>query len=88
MLIDCFDEYRTRGSLSYDRIVLFDAWHNHSGARQVSGKILGFGFQTGSQMLVKRRQVVRITSGSETLDTLLGGGTVVVYPLFLSQLLI
>ena len=61
---------------------------NHSGARQVSGKILGFGFQTGSQMLVKRRQVVRITSGSETLDTLLGGGTVVVSPLFLSQLLI
>lgn len=41
---------------------------------QVAGKILGFGFQTGSQMLVKRRQVVRITSGSDTLDTLLGGG--------------
>ncbi len=42
--------------------------------REVAIKLVGFGFQTGTYMLEKRKHVVRITTGSENLDTLLGGG--------------
>jgi hypothetical protein len=42
--------------------------------REVAIKLVGFGFHTGTYMLEKRKHVVRITTGSENLDTLLGGG--------------
>lgn len=37
-------------------------------------KLIFSGFITGSQQLTKRREVVKITTGSKELDTLLGGG--------------
>ena len=35
---------------------------------------LEMGFESGEQLLEKRRQIIRITSGSKNFDTLLGGG--------------
>ncbi|KAL6522683.1 Meiotic recombination protein dmc1 [Orobanche hederae] len=37
-------------------------------------KIVNFGYMTGSDALLKRKSVVRITTGSQALDELLGGG--------------
>ncbi|GFP86046.1 meiotic recombination protein dmc1 homolog [Phtheirospermum japonicum] len=37
-------------------------------------KIVNFGYITGSDALLKRKSVVRITTGSQALDELLGGG--------------
>ncbi|KAK4478129.1 hypothetical protein RD792_017408 [Penstemon davidsonii] len=37
-------------------------------------KIVNFGYITGSDALLKRKEVVRITTGSQALDELLGGG--------------
>ena len=42
--------------------------------REVAAKIVGFGFATGTQMLEKRKKLMKITSGSDNLDQLLGGG--------------
>ena len=42
--------------------------------REVAIKVVGFGFHTGTFMLEKRKRVLRITTGSDALDTLLGGG--------------
>ena len=39
-----------------------------------AAKIVGFGFATGTQMLEKRKKLMKITSGSDNLDQLLGGG--------------
>src|SRR3989338_11089652 len=35
---------------------------------------LDMGFETGEQLLKKREQVIRITTGSKAFDDLLGGG--------------
>ncbi|KAH9618013.1 hypothetical protein KSS87_003235, partial [Heliosperma pusillum] len=37
-------------------------------------KIVNYGYMTGSDALLKRKSVVRITTGSQALDELLGGG--------------
>ncbi|XP_074295348.1 meiotic recombination protein DMC1 homolog isoform X1 [Silene latifolia] len=37
-------------------------------------KIVNYGYITGSNALLKRKSVVRITTGSQALDELLGGG--------------
>ncbi|PWZ21264.1 Meiotic recombination protein DMC1 [Zea mays] len=37
-------------------------------------KLLNQGFMTGNDLLLKRKSVVRITTGSQALDELLGGG--------------
>lgn len=42
--------------------------------KEVAQKMDGFGFATGTAMLEKRNKCVKITTGSEALDTLLGGG--------------
>ncbi len=39
--------------------------------REVAAKIVGFGFATGTQMLEKRKKLVKITSGSDNLDQLI-----------------
>ncbi|KAE9589036.1 Meiotic recombination protein DMC1 [Lupinus albus] len=41
---------------------------------EAAEKIVNFGYITGSDMLLKRKSVVRITTGSQALDELLGGG--------------
>ncbi|KAK4357158.1 hypothetical protein RND71_022768 [Anisodus tanguticus] len=41
---------------------------------EAAEKIVNFGYITGSDALLKRKQVVRITTGSQALDELLGGG--------------
>uniref|UniRef100_A0A453KAG1 Uncharacterized protein n=1 Tax=Aegilops tauschii subsp. strangulata TaxID=200361 RepID=A0A453KAG1_AEGTS len=40
---------------------------------EAAEKLLSQGFMTGSDLLIKRKSVVRITTGSQTLDELLGG---------------
>ncbi|CAL4896944.1 unnamed protein product [Urochloa decumbens] len=41
---------------------------------EAAKKLLSQGFMTGSDLLLKRKSVVRITTGSQALDELLGGG--------------
>ncbi|XP_028751381.1 meiotic recombination protein DMC1 homolog isoform X1 [Neltuma alba] len=41
---------------------------------EAAEKIVNFGYITGSDVLLKRKSVVRITTGSQALDELLGGG--------------
>uniref|UniRef100_A0A0E0R450 RecA family profile 1 domain-containing protein n=1 Tax=Oryza rufipogon TaxID=4529 RepID=A0A0E0R450_ORYRU len=41
---------------------------------EAAEKLLSQGFMTGSDLLIKRKSVVRITTGSQALDELLGGG--------------
>ncbi|KAL0489361.1 meiotic recombination protein DMC1 [Acrasis kona] len=41
---------------------------------EATSKITSAGFITGVQMLEKRKEVIKITTGSSALDTLLGGG--------------
>ncbi|KAL6861861.1 hypothetical protein ACP4OV_017561 [Aristida adscensionis] len=41
---------------------------------EAAEKLLSQGFMTGSDLLIKRKSVVRITTGSQALDDLLGGG--------------
>ncbi|WZY72956.1 hypothetical protein YC2023_005196 [Brassica napus] len=41
---------------------------------EAAEKIVNFGYMTGSDALLKRKSVVRITTGSQALDDLLGGG--------------
>nr|XP_015618986.2 meiotic recombination protein DMC1 homolog isoform X1 [Oryza sativa Japonica Group] len=41
---------------------------------EAAEKLLSQGFITGSDLLIKRKSVVRITTGSQALDKLLGGG--------------
>ncbi|KAM0838845.1 hypothetical protein ACQ4PT_060702 [Festuca glaucescens] len=41
---------------------------------EAAEKLLTQGFMTGSDLLIKRKSVVRITTGSQALDELLGGG--------------
>ncbi|KAG8093571.1 hypothetical protein GUJ93_ZPchr0012g21840 [Zizania palustris] len=41
---------------------------------EAAEKLLSQGFITGSDLLLKRKSVVRITTGSQALDELLGGG--------------
>uniref|UniRef100_A0A0E0F9H1 RecA family profile 1 domain-containing protein n=1 Tax=Oryza meridionalis TaxID=40149 RepID=A0A0E0F9H1_9ORYZ len=41
---------------------------------EAAEKLLSQGFITGSDLLIKRKSVVRITTGSQALDELLGGG--------------
>ncbi|RCV36475.1 hypothetical protein SETIT_7G322200v2 [Setaria italica] len=41
---------------------------------EAAEKLLSQGFMTGSDLLLKRKSVVRITTGSQALDELLGGG--------------
>ncbi|KAH7522245.1 hypothetical protein FEM48_Zijuj07G0118000 [Ziziphus jujuba var. spinosa] len=41
---------------------------------EAAEKIVNFGYITGSDALLKRKSVVRITTGSQALDELLGGG--------------
>ncbi|TVU26965.1 hypothetical protein EJB05_29542, partial [Eragrostis curvula] len=41
---------------------------------EAAEKLLSQGFMTGSDLLIKRKSVVRITTGSHALDELLGGG--------------
>ncbi|WMV47811.1 hypothetical protein MTR67_041196 [Solanum verrucosum] len=41
---------------------------------EAAEKIVNFGYITGSEALLKRKAVVRITTGSQALDELLGGG--------------
>ncbi|KAI3993130.1 hypothetical protein MKX01_009873, partial [Papaver californicum] len=41
---------------------------------EAAEKIVNFGYITGSDALLKRKQVIKITSGSSALDELLGGG--------------
>ncbi|KAK8623740.1 hypothetical protein V6N13_065103 [Hibiscus sabdariffa] len=41
---------------------------------EAAEKIVNFGYITGSDALLKRKSVIRITTGSQALDELLGGG--------------
>ncbi|KAL0699408.1 hypothetical protein Bca4012_055530 [Brassica carinata] len=41
---------------------------------EAAEKIVNFGYMTGSDALLKRKSVVRITTGCQALDDLLGGG--------------
>ncbi|PHU13862.1 Meiotic recombination protein DMC1 -like protein, partial [Capsicum chinense] len=41
---------------------------------EAAEKIVNFGYITGSDALLKRKAVVKITTGSQALDELLGGG--------------
>ncbi|KAL1206739.1 Meiotic recombination-like protein [Cardamine amara subsp. amara] len=41
---------------------------------EAAEKVVNFGYMTGSDALLKRKQVVRITTGCQALDDLLGGG--------------
>ncbi|CAI0465739.1 unnamed protein product, partial [Linum tenue] len=41
---------------------------------EAAEKIVNFGYMTGSDALLKRKAVIRITTGSQALDELLGGG--------------
>ncbi|RVW55857.1 Meiotic recombination protein DMC1-like [Vitis vinifera] len=41
---------------------------------EAAEKIVNFGYITGSDALLRRKSVVRITTGSQALDELLGGG--------------
>ncbi|XP_019173889.1 PREDICTED: meiotic recombination protein DMC1 homolog [Ipomoea nil] len=41
---------------------------------EATGKIVNFGYITGSDALLKRKSVVHVTTGSQALDELLGGG--------------
>ncbi|KAF8392309.1 hypothetical protein HHK36_022651 [Tetracentron sinense] len=41
---------------------------------EAAEKLVNFGYITGSDVLLKRKSVVRITTGSNALDELLGGG--------------
>ncbi|KAK1296584.1 hypothetical protein QJS10_CPB15g01878 [Acorus calamus] len=41
---------------------------------EAAEKLVNFGYVTGSEMLLKRKSVVKITTGSQALDDLLGGG--------------
>ncbi|CAD6247444.1 unnamed protein product [Miscanthus lutarioriparius] len=41
---------------------------------EAAEKLLNQGFMTGTDLLLKRKSVVRITTGSQALDELLGGG--------------
>jgi meiotic recombination protein DMC1 len=42
--------------------------------QEAASKIECVGFSTGSEMLVRRQHLTRITTGSKKLDELLGGG--------------
>ncbi|XLT11243.1 hypothetical protein HN51_057036 [Arachis hypogaea] len=41
---------------------------------EAAEKLVNFGYITGSDVLLKRKSVIRITTGSQALDELLGGG--------------
>ncbi|KAJ1697108.1 hypothetical protein LUZ63_005620 [Rhynchospora breviuscula] len=41
---------------------------------EAADKIVSMGYVTGSDLLQKRKQIVKITTGSQALDELLGGG--------------
>lgn len=41
---------------------------------EAAEKIVNYGYITGSDALLKRKSVIRITTGSQALDELLGGG--------------
>ncbi|KAG4998315.1 hypothetical protein JHK84_029343 [Glycine max] len=41
---------------------------------EAAEKLVNFGYITGSDALLKRKSVIRITTGSQALDELLGGG--------------
>ncbi|CAI0559372.1 unnamed protein product [Linum tenue] len=41
---------------------------------EAAEKIVNFGYMTGSDALIRRKAVIRITTGSQALDELLGGG--------------
>ncbi|KAK4265539.1 hypothetical protein QN277_026578 [Acacia crassicarpa] len=41
---------------------------------EAAEKLVNFGYITGSDVLLKRKSVVRVTTGSQALDELLGGG--------------
>ncbi|KAK1309854.1 hypothetical protein QJS10_CPA08g00271 [Acorus calamus] len=41
---------------------------------EAAEKLVNFGYVTGSEMLLKRKSVIKITTGSQALDDLLGGG--------------
>ncbi|KAI9123106.1 hypothetical protein K1719_005995 [Acacia pycnantha] len=41
---------------------------------EAADKLVNFGYITGSDVLLKRKSVVRVTTGSHALDELLGGG--------------
>ncbi|XP_068650500.1 meiotic recombination protein DMC1 homolog [Aristolochia californica] len=41
---------------------------------EATEKIVNFGYVTGSDVLLRRKSVIRITTGSQALDELLGGG--------------
>ncbi|KAL1084185.1 hypothetical protein V6Z11_D09G248600 [Gossypium hirsutum] len=41
---------------------------------EAAEKIVNFGYITGSDALLRRKSVIRITTGSQSLDELLGGG--------------
>ncbi|KAG9098999.1 Meiotic recombination protein dmc1 [Ceratobasidium sp. UAMH 11750] len=42
--------------------------------KEASQKILGSSFQTGVQVSDKRKRVIQVSSGSKSVDTMLGGG--------------
>ncbi|RWR80174.1 AAA+ ATPase domain-containing protein [Cinnamomum micranthum f. kanehirae] len=41
---------------------------------EAAEKLVNFGYVTGSDVLLKRKSIIRITTGSQALDELLGGG--------------
>uniref|UniRef100_A0A0E0BNV0 RecA family profile 2 domain-containing protein n=1 Tax=Oryza glumipatula TaxID=40148 RepID=A0A0E0BNV0_9ORYZ len=51
---------------------------------EAAEKLLSQGFITGSDLLIKRKSVVRITTGSQALDKLLGGKTQLAHTLCVS----
>ncbi|KAL1197520.1 Meiotic recombination-like protein [Cardamine amara subsp. amara] len=62
-------DYVPSGSEAEDDTDLVEEIQNSKATKKIN-----FGYMTGSDALLKTKQVVRITTGCQTLDDLLGGG--------------